>query len=571
MTKAVTIAANAVNARLVEPSVQLKLRVQEILSYEVDDGGRPGYGQSKVKERSSFFTYKTATFPAGFLHFVAAHLRRDGYRVSIARAPFPEPLGPELPVVDTFGYEEKYDYQPRVADLLVKHGQIIAQVATGGGKSRIARICHARINRPTLFLTTRSILMYQMKDTFEKDLGVQCSVFGDGHFGSVNAQGQTCIKKMSVGTVQTFMSKLEETTVQNEFNAIYKSAEAKFQKDIKSLKTKLTKAKVKTSELQSQVNDLIGKQQAWLKNNAKAMTQKAKAKYEEKTLERQRTIKLLSMFEFVILEEAHEASGNSYYEILRHCTNAHYRLALTGTPFMKDSQESNMRLMACSGPIAIKVTEEMLIQRGILAKPYFKIAELTQRPKFLLRSTGWQSAYRLGITDNEERNLAICYEASTAQRYGLGAMILVQHTAHGDTLFDMLIERGLRVEFIKGEDNQAERKRSLRALECGAIDVLIGTTILDVGVDVPAVGMVILAGGGKAEVALRQRIGRGLRAKKVGPNVAFVVDFTDQWNDHTKNHAQQRLEVIKTTKGFGENIVPRFNFEDLGFTLKQAA
>lgn len=82
------------------------------------------------------------------------------------------------------------------------------------------------------------------------------------------------------------------------------------------------------------------------------------------------------MFEFVILEEAHEASGNSYYEILRYCKNAHYRLALTGTPFMRESEESNMRLMACSGPIAIKVTEEMLIQRGVLAKPYFKYIEL---------------------------------------------------------------------------------------------------------------------------------------------------------------------------------------------------
>ncbi|MGF0150990.1 hypothetical protein [Acinetobacter baumannii] len=36
-------------------------------------------------------------------------------------------------------------------DRLVRHGQIIAQVATGGGKSRIAMLCQARINRPTLF------------------------------------------------------------------------------------------------------------------------------------------------------------------------------------------------------------------------------------------------------------------------------------------------------------------------------------------------------------------------------------------------------------------------------------
>ena len=56
--------------------------------------------------------------------------------------------------------------------------------------------------------------------------------------------------------------------------------------------------------------------------------------------------------------------------------------------------------------------------------------------------------------------------------------------------------------------------------------------VLDVGVDVPAVGMVILAGAGKTQVANRQRIGRGLRAKKEGPNVCFVVDFDDPFNKY---------------------------------------
>ncbi|WP_280141036.1 hypothetical protein [Methylobacterium sp. UNC378MF] len=35
-----------------------------------------------------------------------------------------------------------------------------------------------------------------------------------------------------------------------------------------------------------------------------------------------------------------------------------------------------------------------------------------------------------------------------------------------------------------------------------------------------------LAGGGKAEVALRQRIGRGARRKKTGANIFFVSDHS---------------------------------------------
>lgn len=230
-----------------------------------------------------------------------------------------------------------------------------------------------------------------------------------------------------------------------------------------------------------------------------------------------------------------------------------------------------MRLMASSGPIAIKVTEKMLIDRGILATPKFKIANLKNKPDKLLRGTSWQAAYRLGIVNNEERNQVAVIEAVRAARYGLSSMILIQQKKHGEILRDMLTARGLRVEFIQGENDQEERATALNKLAKNEIDVLIGTTILDVGVDVPAVGMIILMGGGKAEVALRQRIGRGLRAKKSGPNVALIIDFDDPFNSHTKAHAMQRYSIIKETEGFGENIITGdFDYVALGFEKRVA-
>ncbi|MGF0150986.1 hypothetical protein [Acinetobacter baumannii] len=80
----------------------------------------------------------------------------------------------------------------------------------------------------------------------------------------------------------------------------------------------------------------------------------------------------------------------------------------------------------------------MLIDRGILAKPYFKIVELKKKPAKLHSITPWQAAYRLGIVQNEERNNAICMEILKAREYGMTAMVLVQHTSHGDTLLDCL-------------------------------------------------------------------------------------------------------------------------------------
>ena len=514
MSETVTIASNATDAKLHLPSREVKLEVQRILSYQV-----AGYEHTDAFKKgvwngqSSFFNFRSCTFPAGFLHFVTARLKHKGFQVRHVRRPLPEPLGPERPVIDSFPTDPRYDYQDETVNRLVKHGQIIAQIATGGGKSRVARLAYARINRPTLFLTTRGILMYQMRDVFEKDMGVKCSVLGDGQFGHINDEGRQSIKKMSVGMVQTLVSRLQKPDPDTSVE----------------------------------------------KQNVQAAL-------------RQQTINLLAKFEFVILEEAHEASGNSYYDILRHCINANYRLALTATPFMKDDEEANMRLMAVSGPVAMRVSEKLLIDREILAKPFFKIIKLTTQPPRLMRGTPWQAAYRLGIVSNDERNAAVVNEAVRASRHGLSVMVLVQQKAHGVILESAILNRNLRCEFIQGESDQGVRKKALNKLGSGQLDVLIGTTILDVGVDVPAVGMVILAGGGKAEVAMRQRIGRGLRAKKTGPNICLVVDFDDPFNSYTKEHALKRISIIRDTEGFGENIVfGDFDFKALGLTMREAA
>jgi superfamily II DNA or RNA helicase len=219
------------------------------------------------------------------------------------------------------------------------------------------------------------------------------------------------------------------------------------------------------------------------------------------------------------------------------------------------------------------VSEELLIDRGILAKPFFKFIKLDEahKPKSLFRSTPWQKAYSDGIVNNVYRNKLMCVEVLRGVRYGLNALMLVQYKAHGDVLRTMLTAAGMRAEFIDGDSNQKVRQDCLNRLATGRLDVLIGSTILDVGVDVPSIGMIVLAGGGKAEVSLRQRIGRGLREKKGGrPNVALIIDVRDDFNNHLKGHALERQAIIKTTPGFGCSVVTDFDYAALGLARKAA-
>ena len=60
------------------------------------------------------------------------------------------------------------------------------------------------------------------------------------------------------------------------------------------------------------------------------------------------------------------------------------------------------------------------------------------------------------------------------------------------------------------------------------IDIVIGTNMLAVSIDCPVISLMQLAEEMKAEVALRQRVGRGLRAKKtsVALNAANSISLT---------------------------------------------
>jgi len=488
MSEHIQLACNPVVAQLRGASDQVRLQVNDLLSYFVEGYEHmDAYQEKRWDGKSTFFEWNRNLFPSGFVPSVVQLLIQQGHKVQILKQRLPECLGerptPENPIVDSFAADDRYDYQFKAPALLEKHGTMIARVATGGGKSRIARLCIQRIGRKTLFITTRTELLYQFADACVES-GMRVSMCGDSEWDTSG--------DVVCAMVQTLAARI--------------------------------------------------------------------------TAEDPRADELLSSIEFVIGEEAHEAGSNSYYEILKRCRKAHYRLALTGTPMMRDS-ESNMRLLGSFGPVRLEVTERMLIDRGVLATPKFKFVT-TKAPSTLRPSSSWQKAVDLGIVHNHERNRAIAFEAIRASRYGLPAVILVSRRAHGDLLKKMLKDAGIRTEFIFGQTAKAKRREALQKLASGQIQVLIGSTIIDVGVDVPALSMVILAGGGKAEVAHRQRIGRTLREKRSGPNIGFVVDFNDTFNRHLKAHALTRRAIVDATDGFYQNVMPDgvdFDFEALGF------
>lgn len=518
MTKLIArVISNPVVAKVEGIDDPTKLALSDAMSYYVE--GHEHMNAGGWDGRSTLYDWNSGKFPAGFIPTALNILQNRGFEAQQLRHPLPQALGPmptpESPLVDDFPADANRKYQFDCVRILEKHGSFIARVATGGGKSRIAALCIKRIGRKTAFITTRQVLLYQMGEALEQ-AGFNVSYVGDGKWDTSG--------DVVCAMVPTLADRLSG------FQPDYTSGQAT--------------------------------------NAANA------AKHEKRQKE---AIEFLDSIEFVIAEEAHEAGGNSYYEVCKALRRAHYRLALTATPMMRDG-ESNVRLIGMFGPIRIEVTEKQLIEAGILARPYFKYIKIGKelQPPTLRRTTPWQKAEILGIVDNHERNKRVCAEVIRAANWKLTSMVLVKRKRHGEVIHRMLAQAGLRGAYIFGESDKVKRQSVLDKLRSGEYDYVIGSTILDVGVDVPGIFLLVLAGGGKAEVATRQRIGRGLRGKKAPtPNYSLVIDFEDGNNKHLIKHAKARRAIVENTPGFKEGILGKdqdFDFVGLGYRrLEKAA
>ena len=104
----------------------------------------------------------------------------------------------------------------------------------------------------------------------------------------------------------------------------------------------------------------------------------------------------------------------------------------------------------------------------------------------------------------------------------------------------------LRVELLHGRMRPKEKERVMQAFRDGAADVLISTTVIEVGVDVPNATVMMVEDAERFGLAqlhqLRGRIGRG-----TAPSFCYLVDASDEHNEE----ARARIDaMVRTSDGF---------------------
>ena len=103
---------------------------------------------------------------------------------------------------------------------------------------------------------------------------------------------------------------------------------------------------------------------------------------------------------------------------------------------------------------------------------------------------------------------------------------------------------GLRVGLLHGRVGRAEKEETMRLFRSGALDVLVATTVIEVGVDVPNATVMVVLDAARFGIAqlhqLRGRVGRGAHASR-----CLLV------GEAPTPDAEERLRaLVRTTDGF---------------------
>ncbi|MCE5231083.1 DEAD/DEAH box helicase [bacterium] len=447
----------------------------------------PKFKSGQWDGRKHLFDARAMTFPAGLWPKIEKQIKAAKVEYEIAEDPAPpdrfQPLGAGPAKVSL----RPYQLAALESALAGKRG--IIQMATGGGKTMLAAHLLRRLDRPAIFFVHTLDLLYQAARVFERELGREIGILGDG---------QATLRPVTVATIQTVA------------NACSGTRPARRKPD-----------------------------------DDEEEREERPVHFDEAT--RREVIDFLESVPVVIFDECHHVPADTFYKIAMRTVGATHRYGLSATPWRDDG--ADLMLEAALGPCIHQTRASDLIDAGYLVRP---LIQMQPAPIIALRrKIDYHDCYGQAIVENRERNRVIAARARQWAAEGCSVLILVAHVAHGLQLSNLLPE----ARFAHGGLDSELRRQYLAELEQKLHPIMIATTLADEGLDVPTLGGLILAGGGKSQTRAFQRIGRVLRPAG-GKTQARVLDFLDDapW---LRNHSQARLALYRQEPRFQIQMLRR--------------
>ena len=251
----------------------------------------------------------------------------------------------------------------------------------------------------------------------------------------------------------------------------------------------------------------------------------------------------LNEAEVLMVDECHEfCSGKNTLAAIESFPNAAWRYGFTAT--VPSEPIKRYSLEGALGSVLQSVNTKELVKKGKLTKPIIQIIEREYEAEGEDEQLSYLSVYDKYIVYNEGRNKKIkekvkeiLYETAAPR-----ILILTKSLEHGRGLAKSFA--GQQCEFLDGAKSVGERYESIsRFRNHGTGAILIGTRILQTGINIEEITHFINARGMKSEIATIQALGRALRISS-NKNEVYVYDFLDK-EKYLSKHSRERINHYK--------------------------
>jgi len=257
-------------------------------------------------------------------------------------------------------------------------------------------------------------------------------------------------------------------------------------------------------------------------------------------------------FQYIIGDEAHLFKAQSLTTIMTACTNAKYRIGLTGT--LDGTKTHKLVLEGLFGPVRQVITTKELIDKNILSSFIIKCLILKHSPEKCEESKDWTYQQEIEYLINSHnrnrfiRNLAISMKTNTLVLYQMVEK-------HGQVLYNMIKEKAgdRKVFFIHGGVEAEEREQVRRIMEEENDAIIVASFgTFSTGINIRNLHNIIFASPSKSRVRNLQSIGRGLR-KSGTKDQATLYDIADDLRhkkhmNFTLRHFVERVKIYNEEK-----------------------
>ncbi len=268
-------------------------------------------------------------------------------------------------------------------------------------------------------------------------------------------------------------------------------------------------------------------------------------------------------FGAIFVDECHACSSTDglYAKVLTKMTSP-IRIGLTAT--LPTTEKAQFALEGLIGPVIGELSLEEAIEKEILAIPRIKLVPVptcqalrdvriyadTQEKDVnnasILDDLGnpiiKKGIYSIGIVEYRKRNriiMEICQQEIEKKH---SIIVYIIRLDHGERLLEMAQLLGIQAVFVRGETSVAEKEKIRKALEAKEIMLVIASVTWSEGINIRSLNTIFIAGGGKSEKDLIQKVGRGLRRtdEKFEATIYVMLDN----GKYLSQHCVEQLKIF---------------------------